>query len=103
MKMIALGYSGPVRNFLVAGLILLGGCSSVFDLAGGSEGGPHAFGGVRTWPEDVAKTLHIPMRGEAAWNYIVLYLWEGLIDLPCSLAGDVLLLPITLPFEILRN
>jgi len=84
-------------------LISSGGCSSVFDLVGASEGGPHAFGGVRTWPEDVSKTLDIPMRGERAWNYAVLYLGEGMIDLPCSLAGDIALLPITILFEIFRN
>jgi uncharacterized protein YceK len=88
---------------MIAGLILLGGCSSVFDLAGLSEGGPHAFGGVRTWPEDVSKTLGIPFRGEAALNYLVLYLWEGMFDLPCSLGGDFILLPITIFFEVFRH
>ena len=92
-----------MRKVLIAASLLLGGCSSAYDLVGGSEGGPHAFGGVRTWPEDVSKTLQIPMHGEAAWSYMILYLWEGLIDLPCSLAGDILLLPVTIPFEIFRR
>jgi uncharacterized protein YceK len=92
-----------VKATLIAALILLGGCSSVFDLTGGSEGGPHAFGGVRTWPEDVSKVLDIPMTGERALNYLLLYLYEGLIDLPSSLAGDIALLPITVVFEIFRN
>ena len=92
-----------VKTLLLSGLLLLGGCSSVYDLAGGTDDGPQVFGGVRTWPEDVAETFDIPRHGCAGMDYIVLYLWEGMIDLPCSLAGDVLLLPITLVFEIFRD
>jgi uncharacterized protein YceK len=92
-----------VRHVLVAGLLFLGGCSSVFDLAGGTEHGPHAFGGLRTWPDDVAKTLNIPTHGCAAMDYLLPLLLEAYVDLPCSLAGDLALLPITIWFEIFRN
>ncbi len=83
-------------------LLLLGGCSSVYDLSGGTDRGPQVFGGVRTWPEDVADTFDIPVTGCAAWETFIPVLFEGLIDLPCSLAGDLLLLPVTLLFEIFR-
>jgi uncharacterized protein YceK len=87
----------------MAGLLLLGGCSSVYDLFGGTDRGPQVFGGVRTWPEGVSETLGVPMHGCAAMEYLVLYGFEGLIDLPCSLVGDLLCLPVTIPFEIFRR
>ncbi len=92
-----------VKTLGVCALLLLGGCSTVYDLAGGTENGPQPFGGLRTWPEDVADTFDIPVTGCAAWEYFIPVLFEGLIDLPCSLAGDILLLPVTLLFEISRN
>lgn len=93
-----------MRSLLLAGgLLALGGCSSVYDLAGGTDRGPRAFGGLRTWPEVVSDAFDIPRHGCAAMDYLVLYLWEGMFDLPCSLVGDLALLPVTLPFEIFRR
>ena len=92
-----------MRTLLILGLLVLGGCSSLYDLAGGTDRGPQVFGGLRTWPEDVADTFRIPVTGCAAWEYFVPVFCEGMIDLPCSLAGDVLLLPVTLVFEIFRK
>ena len=91
-----------VKSLGAAALLLLSGCSSVYDLAGGTDRGPQAFGGLRTWPEDVAETFHIPVTGCAAWDYFLPVFFEGMIDLPCSLAGDLLLLPVTVFFEIFR-
>jgi hypothetical protein len=82
-------------------LLLLGGSSSLYDLAGGTERGPQVFGGLRTWPEDVDAVLRRPT--DCGIQSVLHYWLIGLIDVPCSLAGDLLLLPVTLPFEIFRN
>ena len=87
-----------MRTLLIAGFLALAGCSSIYDLAGGTDDGPQVFGGVRTWPEDVAETF-----GGHDGCAVFIAPFEGLIDLPCSLAGDVLLLPVTLVFEIFRK
>lgn len=81
----------------------LGGCSSLYDVAGGTDEGPQVLGGVRTWPEIVVDTFDIRRNSHSELEYLCVYFFEGLVDLPCSLVGDVLLLPITLPFEIFRN
>jgi hypothetical protein len=83
-------------------LLLLGGCSSVYDLAGGTDNGPQVFGGVRTWPEAVNDTFGIPNEYASLEKYRFIYML-CLVDALLSYAADVALLPVTLTFEIFRN
>ncbi len=84
-------------------LLFLGlvGCSSVYDLAGGTDRGPQIYGGVRTYPE-YFEDMGVKTRGCDAWEYLMPLLFAGIIDIPCSAVFDTLLLPITGVAERLR-
>lgn len=87
-----------IPAFLLLGLV---GCSSVYDLAGGTDRGPQVFGGVRTYPEYFAD-MGMETRGPGGWDNVMLLIWVGIIDIPCSLVADIVLLPVTGVAELLR-
>lgn len=63
------------------------GCATAFQVA--SEA-PVALGGTRVWAEILSGSEG-------------LCLWPFFWDIPCSLAADLLLLPGTIPAELLRE
>ena len=79
----------------------LGGCGSLLTFAGGSEGGgpplvPRPFGGVRLDAEAILRFSELELPITLAAGLFVL-------DLPLSLAIDVLTLPVTIPLAACRE
>jgi uncharacterized protein YceK len=76
-------------------LVVGSGCGTISNLAGGNlfEKGPEAFGGIR----QNAETMR---QGGGHEGLVAVF---ACMDMPFSLALDVVVLPVTLPIELLRE